>query len=81
MHAHAPELRECVACGAEYDLARQSYYGPKCPSCTADEDPERTWPGCCVCSERIPPGERASKVMGGSFGVPAERVPVHERCK
>lgn len=36
-HPHDPEIRECVECGGQYDLARQSYYGPKCPSCTDAE--------------------------------------------
>lgn len=34
---HDPDLRDCADCGRQYDLSRQDYYGPKCPSCTEDE--------------------------------------------
>lgn len=34
-HPHDAEIRECVECGGQYDLTRQSYYGPLCPDCHA----------------------------------------------
>lgn len=33
IHPHDPEIMECAECGAQYDLARQTYYGPLCPRC------------------------------------------------
>lgn len=32
---HDPEVRECINddCERQYDLARQTYYGPECPVC------------------------------------------------
>lgn len=34
-HPHDPEIRECSNedCERQYDLARQNYYGPECPTC------------------------------------------------
>lgn len=32
-HRHDPDLVECEQCGRTYDLARQHYYGPLCPTC------------------------------------------------
>lgn len=30
---HDPDLKKCIECGSQYDLARQDYHGPRCPSC------------------------------------------------
>lgn len=27
------DLHDCDDCGKRYDLARQDYYGPRCPTC------------------------------------------------
>lgn len=35
-HRHDTEAVECVECDAVFDLARQSYYGPVCPSCRGE---------------------------------------------
>lgn len=37
---HDPDLVECRTCGAQFDLARQPYYGPDCPSCRDGETDE-----------------------------------------
>lgn len=37
-HPHDPELTECTECGREFDLARQNYYGPRCPTCRDGDD-------------------------------------------
>lgn len=81
-HPHDPEITECRECGAEFDLARQHYYSDICPSCLKEEEPERTWPGCIICGDKIPPEERATKVFPPQGpGQTSERVPVHEGCK
>lgn len=72
---------ECRDCGAEFSLEDVWYYDNLCPACMAGEEPERTWPGCAVCGERIPPGERAAKrILNRTLGT-FEHVPVHRRCK
>lgn len=73
---------ECRDCGRPFNLAAQSYYDNRCPECVAADAPERTWPGCMRCGERIPPDERATVTIGPQApGQTAESVPVHKRCK
>ena len=38
MQQHDPDIVECEECGAPFDLARQMYYGPNCPSCREGDD-------------------------------------------
>lgn len=79
---HPPDIVTCRECEAEFDLSKQKYYGNICPTCLTKEDPERTWPACWRCNERIPPDERAKEYIRGGRRDPATvRVPVHEDCK
>lgn len=81
-YEHDPDIVECRKCGTEFDLALQNYYDNLCPSCMDEENPERKWPGCMECGEKIPPDERATKTVRGAARDPATvSVPVHEDCK
>jgi hypothetical protein len=73
---------ECRQCGTVFNLSAQTYFDNLCPSCVAAGSPERTWPGCVVCNERIPPEQREYvTVQNRSPGGPStERVPVHGDC-
>jgi hypothetical protein len=73
---HEMEVTECRECGVKFDLANQPYYDDRCPKCM---DEKRTWPPCGVCGGRVPPNERATTVVGGTF-TPSERVVAHKRC-
>jgi len=76
------ELIECRDCGEEFDLASQHYYDNQCPACKSEDNPEHTWPGCAVCSERVPPDERATKKFPPTGpGQTTEFLTVHEDCK
>lgn len=76
------EIVECRDCGKAFNIAAQYYFADLCPTCVKEQEPERTWPGCFVCGEKIPPAERATKIVGPSApGQSSERVPVHEGCK
>lgn len=82
MHDEDAEIIECRECGARFDLTEQVYYDNLCPRCMDEENPERNWPVCAECDERIPPDEQASKTVKGARRDPATvRLPVHEDCK
>lgn len=73
------DLTECRECGETFNLAAQNYYDNLCPACV---EPERSWPICMECDERIPPDERAHKTVRGAARDPATvRVAIHESCK
>ncbi len=77
-----PEIIECRKCGTEFDLAAQNYYDNLCPSCVSNENPERTWPVCIECEQKIPPYRREYKTVRGAARDPSTvKVPVHENCK
>jgi NMD protein affecting ribosome stability and mRNA decay len=81
-HDHDRDIVECRECGARFDLVKQVYYDNLCPSCMDEENPERNWPICAECDERIPPDEQASKtVEGGRRDPSAVSLPVHEDCR
>lgn len=79
-HEHDPEMTDCRNCGAEFDLARQNYYDNICPSCLKEEEPERTWPSCASCGDKIPPGEREYKTVAERRGGTSQ-LPIHADCK
>lgn len=82
MQDEPPDLIECRNCGNKFDLNTQNYYDNICPSCMKEEEPERTWPICTECDEKIPPDERAYKTVRGAARDPSTvRLPVHEDCK
>lgn len=71
----------CRECGATFDLSNQHYYDNLCPECMADHAPERTWPGCAVCGERVPPEDRTTIRVRGAARDPAwVTLPAHHRC-
>lgn len=75
------DLIDCRSCGETFDLSKQNYYDNLCPSCIEEQEPERNWPLCMECDERIPPDERDSKTVRGAARDPATvQVPVHESC-
>lgn len=81
--SHEPDrdLIECRECGQTFDLSAQNYYDNLCPTCVAEERPERTWPICVACDDRIPPEERAYRTVRGAARDPSTvQVPVHEEC-
>lgn len=77
------EIIECRECGRKFDLAAQNYYDNLCPACVRESDPDRTWPMCWECSERVPPDERATVRLPPAARDPGPvPVTVHEgRCK
>lgn len=73
----AADVMECSSCGDEFRLDRQSYYGPKCPSCR--ESPA-TWP-CTVCGSLFPRGEGETARVRGPHGRTEAVGVCSERCK
>lgn len=80
MNRQPTDLRDCTECGAAFDLESVNYYGPKCPECV---DPEKTWPYCWECSEKVDPDEVESVGLTNRRGRHAGRtdyVPCHPDC-
>lgn len=80
-HERDTEIRDCIDCGKQYNLSQQSYYGPRCPECVAEKNPERTWPGCFKCSEKVDPDEAEMiKVRGAARDPTWVTMPAHPEC-
>jgi hypothetical protein len=79
MPEHDADLTECRECGTTFDLAMQNYYDALCPSCIP---PERTWPRCIECDDKVPPDERTQVTVPGAARDPRTvKLTVHKSCE
>lgn len=75
------EIVECRRCGNRFDLANQVYYDNLCPSCVADDEPERLWNRCAKCNDKIHPDNETSVKLRGAARDPTwVYLPAHEEC-